>query len=62
MSMTNDDTRQVRTRKEVAEYMRLTERTADSLRKSGKLPHFRVANNSVRFDRSDVMALISRRP
>jgi excisionase family DNA binding protein len=61
MSLANDDTRQIWTRREVAEYMRLTERTVDSLRKSGKLPCFRVANNSVRFDRDDVMALISRR-
>ena len=60
MSMINDDQR-LWTRKEVAEYMRLTERTVDTLRKSGKLPYFRVANNSVRFERDDVMALISQR-
>ncbi|MGA8613260.1 MAG: hypothetical protein WB760_16470 [Xanthobacteraceae bacterium] len=41
--------------------MRLTERSIDALRKSGRLPCIRVANNSVRFERDDVMALISAR-
>jgi excisionase family DNA binding protein len=61
MSLNNDDTRQVWTRKEISEYLRLTERTVDNVRKRGQLPSFRIANNSVRFDREDVMALITRR-
>ena len=61
MSMMNDAERQIWTRKEVAEHLRLTERTIDAMRKSGKLPCFRVANNSVRFWRDDVMNLIQAR-
>jgi excisionase family DNA binding protein len=59
--MTNDDKRQFWTRREVAEHLRLTERTVDALRKAGKLPCVRVANNSVRFTRDNVMALIQDR-
>jgi excisionase family DNA binding protein len=47
-------------RKETSELLRLTERTVDKLRVSGRLPHFRIGG-SVRFHRADVLALIPRR-
>jgi excisionase family DNA binding protein len=59
--MTPDDKRQLWTRKEVSEYLRLTERTVDTLRKQGKLPAVDVANSSVRFKLDDVMALVRER-
>ena len=60
MTMTNDE-QPLWTRKEVAEYLRLTERSVDMLRQNGKLAWRRVANNSIRFDRADVMKLVSER-
>jgi excisionase family DNA binding protein len=56
-----DDSRPIWTRREVSEYLRLTERTVDKLRVAGKLPAFRVAGNSVRFKRDDVLALVAQR-
>ena len=47
-------------RKETAELLRLTETSIDAMRKSGKLPSFRIGT-SVRFERDDVLALIPRR-
>ena len=61
MSMMNlGDLPPILSRKETSELLRLTERTVDATRKSGKLPHFRVGS-SVRFYREDVLALIPRR-
>jgi excisionase family DNA binding protein len=58
--MTLDSLPPILSRKECSELLRLTERTIDTLRKAGKLPHFRVGS-SVRFHRDDVLALIPQR-
>lgn len=58
--MTLDSLPPILSRKECSEILRLTERTVDAMRKSGKLPHFRIGG-SVRFHRDDVLALIPRR-
>ena len=61
MSMMNlGDLPPILSRKETAEILRLTERSIDAMRKTGKLPHFRIGA-SVRFHRDDVLALIPRR-
>jgi excisionase family DNA binding protein len=61
MSMTINDAQKYWTRREVAEYLRLTERTVDSLRKRGALRDVNVSGRSVRFKRDDVLALIAER-
>jgi excisionase family DNA binding protein len=58
--MTLDSLPPILSRKECSEILRLTERTVDAMRKSGKLPHFRIGG-SVRFYREDVLAPIPRR-
>ena len=61
MSM-NEDSRRFWTRREVAEYLRLTERSIDRLRKLGQLRDVGVGvGRSVRFERDDVMKLIDAR-
>ena len=45
------------TRREIAEYFRVTERHVDRLRHDGKLPAFRLGSR-VRFRREDVEALL----
>ena len=58
MSMTTlDSLPPILSRKETAELLRLTERSIDAMRKSGKLPHFRIGG-SVRFQREAVLALL----
>jgi excisionase family DNA binding protein len=62
MSMMSEDSRRFWTRKEVADYLRLTERSIDRLRKLGQLRDVGVgAGRSVRFERDDVMKLIDAR-
>jgi excisionase family DNA binding protein len=62
MSMMNEDSRRLWTRKEVADYLRLTERSIDRLRKLGQLRDVGVGvGRSVRFERDDVMKLIDAR-
>lgn len=62
MSMMNEDSRRFWTRREVAEYLRLTERTVDRLRKLGQLHDVGVGTGrSVRFERDDIMKLIAER-
>ena len=57
--MTFTDNQRMWTRREVAQYLGLTERTVDSLRKRGRLPDVSVVGRSVRFRGADVMRLIS---
>ena len=61
MNMTNDNDRQFWTRREISEYLRLSEKTVDNLRRRGLLHPVRVAGNSVRFRREEVVALIAER-
>ena len=58
--MTLDSLPPILSRKETAELLRLTERSIDAMRKSGKLPHFRIGG-SVRFHRDDVLSLVAPR-
>jgi excisionase family DNA binding protein len=60
--MTLDSLPPILSRKETAELLRLTERSIDKLRVAGRLPSFRVAGNSVRFKRDDVLGLLHARP
>ena len=59
MSLASDE-RRIWTRKEIAEYLSVTERTVDSLRRAGRLPA-RYLGRQVRFDRDDVLALLRER-
>jgi excisionase family DNA binding protein len=61
MTTMNDNGREFWTRREIADYLRLTERTVDAFRKRGLLQPVRVGSNSVRFRRDDVMALVAER-
>lgn len=57
----HDNGREFWTRREIADYLRLTERTIDAFRKRGLLQPVRVAGSSVRFRRDDVLKLIAER-
>jgi excisionase family DNA binding protein len=61
MSMTHDNGRDFWTRKEIADYLRLTEKTIDNFRRRGLLPAHCLAGRSVRFKRDDVLALVATR-
>jgi excisionase family DNA binding protein len=56
--MTFTDNQRMWTRREAAQYLGLTERTIDMLRKRGRLPDVNVVGRSVRFRGADVMRLI----
>jgi excisionase family DNA binding protein len=45
------------TRREAAEFLRVTERQIDRLKRAGKLKSFRVGGTAVRFWRADLEAL-----
>ena len=57
MNITTSDQRRLWTRKEIAEYLSVSERTVDKLREAGKLPA-KYLGRHVRFDRDDVLALL----
>lgn len=57
--MTFTDSQRLWTRREAAQYLGLTERTVDMLRKRGRLPDMNVVGRSVRFRGADVMRLIN---
>jgi excisionase family DNA binding protein len=57
MNITTSDQRRIWTRKEIAEFLSVSERTVDKLREAGKLPCKYLGRN-VRFDRDDVLALL----
>jgi len=59
--MTFNDADRLWTRREASQYLNLTERTIDSLRKRGRLPEIGVAGRSVRFRGADVMRLVNKR-
>jgi excisionase family DNA binding protein len=53
--------RRVATRREAADYLRVTERYVDKLRHDGRLKSFKIGKGGVRFWLSDLDALMGAR-
>lgn len=51
---------EILTRREVKDYLRLSERTVYTITKSGELPSFRVGKTAVRYRKADIDAYIAR--
>jgi len=61
LSLTINDRQQWWTRREAAEFLRLSERSIDRYARTGLLTPVRIAGTSVRFPREEVMRLIDAR-